>query len=225
MERTRLRIRFTKTGDLRWISHRDLARVWERLLRRANLQMAFTEGFHPKPRINFPSALALGVEALEELVELEIVGEFDLADIRENIEAEMPEGMSMISIESPDYGLGKAKVVSATYRIAVPAEQRESVQKEIDGVFSEGQIVAEREKRTVTQPVDDEEFELRLEDEYLIFAIPHDPSGSLRPTELLERVGLGELLETGEVLQRCQVKMRDPKPKTPTQPRTQTAQE
>ena len=78
---TRLRIRFTKCGDVRWISHRDLARVWERLLRRAGLQLAFSQGFHPKPRISFPSALALGIEALDEVVELEVLGIVELEAI------------------------------------------------------------------------------------------------------------------------------------------------
>ena len=58
--RVRYRIRFAKSGLLRWTSHRDLARLWERLVRRAALKLSMTEGFHPKPRIGFPSALALG---------------------------------------------------------------------------------------------------------------------------------------------------------------------
>ena len=58
--RDRYRIRFGKTGLLRWIGHHDLQRLWERLLRRADLRLSMSQGFHPKPRINFPSALALG---------------------------------------------------------------------------------------------------------------------------------------------------------------------
>lgn len=213
MEKTRLRIRFSKTGDLRWISHRDLARVWERLLRRAKLQMAFTEGFHPKPRINFPSALALGVEALDELVELEILGSFELPQIENDIREQMPEGMELISLDSPDYGLGKAKVLSAAYRIEVPAEQMGDLEGRIAEVKSEGSIRVEREKRTIEVSVSDEQFDLGIEDGYLTFTIPHDPQGSLRPTELLDHVGLSELLESGTVLQRCQVNMKTPEPK------------
>ena len=61
MVRQRMRIRFTKQGDLRWLSHRDLMRTWERLFRRAGVPLGMTEGFHPKPRMNFPSALAVGI--------------------------------------------------------------------------------------------------------------------------------------------------------------------
>ncbi|MEM8735360.1 MAG: TIGR03936 family radical SAM-associated protein [Planctomycetota bacterium] len=212
-EKTRLRIRFTKKGDLRWISHRDLARVWERLLRRADLKMAFSEGFHPKPRISFPSALALGVEALEEIVELEILGSFELSEIEANIRAQLPEGMDLISLDSPAYTLGKAKVAGTTYRIQIPQEQTAATAAKIAEVKSQPIIKVEREKRSVEVSTDDPNFSLDLDGESLTFSIPHDPSGALRPSEMLETVGLGELLESGEVLQRVQVHMREPEVK------------
>lgn len=115
--KTRLRIRFTKSGDLRWISHRDLARVWERLLRRAGLQLAFSQGFHPKPRISFPSALALGIEALDEVVELEVLGEVNLASIGDVLRREMPPGMELLELQELTSGLGKARVLGASYQI------------------------------------------------------------------------------------------------------------
>jgi len=81
MANTRIRIRFTKTGDLRWIGHMDLARLWERLVRKAGLAIALTEGFHPKPKISCPSALALGIEGLDEAVELELTDAIDLTNL------------------------------------------------------------------------------------------------------------------------------------------------
>ena len=60
MIRQRVRIRFPKQDDLRLISHRDLMRAWERLFRRAGVALSMSEGFHPKPRMSFPSALAVG---------------------------------------------------------------------------------------------------------------------------------------------------------------------
>ncbi|MFK7737027.1 MAG: TIGR03936 family radical SAM-associated protein [Pirellulaceae bacterium] len=216
MEKTRLRIRFTKQGDLRWISHRDLARVWERLLRRANLKMAFSQGFHPKPRISFPSALALGVEALEEIVELEILGSFDLTQIEENIREQLPEGMKLIALDSPNYGLGKAKVSGTTYRIQIPDAKKAGLQTRIDDLLQQESVTVSREKRDVSVLTEDPFFEVRLEDFYLFFSIPHDPSGALRPSELLGQLGLEELLTDGEVLQRVRVHMREPEPKTTT---------
>ncbi len=107
MTKVRIRVHFTKAGDLRWISHRDLARLWERLLRRANLKLAFSEGFHPKPKISFPSALALGIVALDEIVEMDLVGEVDLEQARAQIEQQMPEGMQLLSLAELTSGSGK----------------------------------------------------------------------------------------------------------------------
>jgi len=65
MTRTRVRIRYRKLDDLRWLGHQDLVRVWERLLRRADVRPAHREGFHKRPKMNFPSALAVGIGLFE----------------------------------------------------------------------------------------------------------------------------------------------------------------
>jgi hypothetical protein len=72
MVRLRVRVRFSKQGDLRLIGHRDLMRCFERLFRRAGLRLRFSEGFHPKPRMTFPLALAVGIEGTDEVMELEL---------------------------------------------------------------------------------------------------------------------------------------------------------
>ena len=209
-EKTRLRIRFSKRGDLRWISHRDLARVWERLLRRANLEMAFSEGFHPKPRISFPSALALGVEALEEIVELEVVGTVVLEEIKQDICREMPDGMELIELASPEYGLGKAKVLSASYRIEITEEQVEPTKQRIEQVCAQEKIEVQREKKVFVFEPQSPEFHAAVEEQYFKFTLPHAQEGSLRPSEMLELVGLKELLEQGTVLQREKVHLKEP---------------
>lgn len=210
MDKTRLRIRFTKHGDLRWISHRDLARVWERLLRRAGLELAFSQGFHPKPRISFPSALALGIEALEELVELEVLGEFSLEQIEQDIRREMPPGMELIELTSPAHGLGKARVVAASYRVQIPAEQRQLVAGRIDELLGCKLIEIDRDGKTIACDPQDPNFELRLDGDHLLFSLPADAQGSVRPSEMLDCVGLPELLSSGATLQRTRVHLQEP---------------
>lgn len=217
MEKTRLRIRFTKSGDLRWISHRDLARLWERLLRRANLQLAFSEGFHPKPRISFPSALALGVEALDEIVELEVLGAMPLADIETKIRHHLPTGMMLLSLESPQYILGKAKVESSTYRILIPDEQLDALNARVAEVLEQATIEVQRDKtKTITCDVTHEHFSLGLEDRFLMIRLPTIDGASIRPSELLGYLGLEELLASGAVLQRTKVALREPQDAAPT---------
>ncbi len=206
--KTRLRIRFTKCGDLRWISHRDLQRLWERLLRRADLQLAFSQGFHPKPLISFPSALALGVEALDEVIELELLGVVEPAAIESVIRREMPEGMELLQLESPQAALGKAKVLGATYRITHGLVNVDGLAATIAEIQNLEVLEIDREGKTVACDPKHENFELRVENEYLIFSIPNLPLGSFRPSELLERVGLGKLIEEGVTLQRTKVHLK-----------------
>ncbi len=205
MSKTRLRIRFTKCGDLRWISHRDLARVWERLLRRANLQLVFSQGFHPKPRISFPSALALGIDALDEIVELEIEGEFQLENIEVDIRRELPAGMELLELSSLAHGLGKAKVIGASYRVQVDDEQRQLLVSRIDALLKLNAIEISRDDKIVTCDPQDPNFELRVEGNYLHFSLPATAAGSMRPSEMLECLGLPTLLADGATLQRTRV--------------------
>src|SRR5436853_7407071 len=72
MVRDKVRIRFRKAGNLRLISHHDLMRCFERMLRRAGLPFHSTAGFNPKPRLVFALSLSLGVVGCEEVVELEL---------------------------------------------------------------------------------------------------------------------------------------------------------
>jgi radical SAM-linked protein len=210
MEKTRLRIRFTKAGDLRWISHRDLARVWERLLRRADLQLAFSEGFHPKPKISFPSALALGIEALEEIVELEVLGEMAVDEIEKRIREQVPAGMDLLSVESPTYKLGKAKVDFVTYEIDVPEAQQEELSKRLEELAGQDRMSLQRDKKQIECDLKHPKFAIGLEDGKLFFSLPTLNGPAIRPSELLEQIGLGELLESGQTLRRTHVELLEP---------------
>ncbi|MGH9136949.1 MAG: TIGR03936 family radical SAM-associated protein, partial [Acidimicrobiales bacterium] len=80
-ERTRVRLRFSKLGKIRFTSHRDVARIWERALRRADLPVAYTEGFSPRPRLSFGLALATGHESLGEYLDVDLVASADELDV------------------------------------------------------------------------------------------------------------------------------------------------
>jgi radical SAM-linked protein len=69
----RVRLRFAKQGKIRFTSHRDLARIWERALRRAELPVAYSEGFSPRPKLHFGLALSTGHESLGEYIDVDLV--------------------------------------------------------------------------------------------------------------------------------------------------------
>ncbi len=89
----KVRIRFEKTGNARFISHLDLMRTMCRAFRRAQIPMKYTEGFNPKPKMIFGNPLSLGYESLDEVCDMEIDVSGGLEEIRERLAAQLPAGL------------------------------------------------------------------------------------------------------------------------------------
>jgi len=88
-----VRLRFTKLGKVRFISHRDVARAFERAFRIEQLPLAFTEGFSPRPKVSFGLALSVGHESEAEYLDVELTEAIDVAALSERLTAALPEGM------------------------------------------------------------------------------------------------------------------------------------
>lgn len=90
-----IRLRYSKVGKVRWISHRDGARVWERALRRARLPVTYTEGFSPRPKISFGLALPTGYESCAEYLDVSLQPDdsVDLASLPARLTGLLPTGM------------------------------------------------------------------------------------------------------------------------------------
>lgn len=96
----RLRFRFTKAGKVRWTSHRDVARMWERAFRRVELPVAYTVGFSPRPRVSFGLALSTGHESDGEYLDVDLdparlTGVFDVATLVNGFTAALPAGIEV----------------------------------------------------------------------------------------------------------------------------------
>src|SRR5882672_8020811 len=102
MVRDKVRIRFRKGGELRLVSHHDLMRCFERMLRRADLPFHNTEGFNPKPRMAFALSLALGIEGCEEAVEMEMDVCLPPEELRERLIRQAPIGLEILSVRQID---------------------------------------------------------------------------------------------------------------------------
>ena len=94
------RLRFSKTGKLRFLSHHDLMRLFERAMRRSGLPLRMTEGYNPHPILSFPTALGLGIESLDEILEFELSAWNAPAKIEAQLGAQLPEGIKLIKVEA-----------------------------------------------------------------------------------------------------------------------------
>lgn len=98
----RVRVRYAKVGKVRWTSHRDVARMWERALRRAGIRPAYTQGFSPRPRLSFGLALPTGAESTAEYLDLELAEatEVDPAALPARLSPVLPAGIDVAAAVS-----------------------------------------------------------------------------------------------------------------------------
>jgi radical SAM-linked protein len=118
----KFRFRFAKTGTLRLLSHHDLMRCLERMLRRADLPFKSTAGFHPTPRVVFALSLPLGVAGLNEVLEIEFTRPCDSNDVLEGLRDQAPDGLSFTGIATVPM---KATAIPrrSVYRLALPGDR------------------------------------------------------------------------------------------------------
>ena len=94
----RYRISFTRNRTVRFVGHLDLAKTWERILRRADLPVAFSQGFHPLPKITFASALPVGCTSDCELLDVVLSEPLDPSDVMARLVPALPAGIAVTSV-------------------------------------------------------------------------------------------------------------------------------
>ena len=127
----RLRIRYAKRGRLRFTSHRDFSRAFERAVFRARVPMAYSSGFNPHPRISYAGAAPTGAASEAEYLELALAQVVDPADVHGTLGEALPEGLDIVEVvESPGGSL--SDLLQASHwrlRVATPTDPTAAVEK------------------------------------------------------------------------------------------------
>lgn len=143
----RVRITFTKQGALRYIGHLDLHRLWERAMRRADLPLAYSQGFHPQPKISLAAALPLGFSSRGEVLDVRLNEEVSVEDISSRLKDNLPPDIKVREIKSVDERLPalQTQVLSAAYdvRLTEPIDGSE-LKRKVESVMMTESIVRER---------------------------------------------------------------------------------
>jgi radical SAM-linked protein len=137
----RYRLRFAKTGAVALLGHLDLIRELPRVIRRAGIKTAYTEGFHPKPDMSFGPALSLGVASLDEYADVKLIDAPAADELVARLEAHASGGLRFLGarqLEQQDKGVA-AVITAARYLLALP----ESVVAERGGMTFVEQAIAE----------------------------------------------------------------------------------
>jgi radical SAM-linked protein len=210
--RERIRFRYSKTGDLRFIGHHDLAGCWERALRRASIPVRFTEGFHPKPHLSSPLALGLGIEGLEEILEIELTEPMSDDEIRRRLEPELDPGLALVSLSRPPKS-DKTRVTAVEYESPLLDVSMDDVREAVAKAERAESLPVER--RLPGKPA--KRLDLRpwllgftVAENVLRFRVAVLPTGMARPEEVLAALGLERLPARGAVLRRTRVELEGP---------------
>ncbi len=143
-------IKFSKDGFAKYTSHLDLLRLFKRAFRKTGIDLKYSEGFNPHPRISFAQPLSLGYAGAEELLEFETDTENDPVKMAEQLNPVMPEGIRIIGCGKLSAGVkslaGEAE--SASYTVIIPYHISENIDIILNGYMSQGKILAwKRQKK------------------------------------------------------------------------------
>jgi hypothetical protein len=120
----RYRLRFEKRGPARFYSHKDLMRIFERSGRRADLPLAMTRGFNPHPVLSIPLALKVGMEGLDEAVEIDLSEPLGTADLVSAVDRTLPAGLRVTGCETLPAGR-RRPVRESRWRVGLDAKNPE----------------------------------------------------------------------------------------------------
>jgi len=152
----KVRLRFSKKGEMRFISHLELAHLFYRASKRADLPLCYSEGFHPMPRIIFATALPVGLESLSEIVDLELEGGVPPHEVMERLNKTLSQGIEITEAEEvplafPSSSLPRGSVYWIPLdHLLTKKEVNSSIKKALD----KGEFLLHQERKGKRRSVD-----------------------------------------------------------------------
>jgi radical SAM-linked protein len=142
----RIRVTFSKTGPLRYIGHLDLHTIWERATRRAGIRLAYSQGFHPQPKIQLASALPLGFSSRCEVADLWVESNPE-TDIQTALQAALPSGIIVHNVQDVEERAPalQTQVIAAEFEVTLLDEvDADALTRRLSAVLEAESIPRER---------------------------------------------------------------------------------
>jgi len=152
----RMRLRFSKNGVMRYLSHLELITVFTRAVSRGGVPILFSLGFHPHPRFSFGTATSVGVESQAEYMDMFVVSGITAGEVQERLNAVLPEGLRILESEEVDVKSASiSTLIDATrYRITIANADPEEILKQCTQFLAHGTFIIQRTKKGETRTVD-----------------------------------------------------------------------
>lgn len=130
----RMRIRYAKRGRLRFVSHRDFARAFERALRRAKVPMAYSSGFNPHPRISYVGAAPTGAASEAEYLEIGLAEDVDPEQLRQAVDAALPTGLDLVECVPAGPGSLAERIDASYWRVELSETAEADLRRAVDAL-------------------------------------------------------------------------------------------
>lgn len=191
-----VRLRFSKTGQAKYISHLDTNRVFSRAFARAKINLWYTQGFNPRPYMSFSLPLSLGVESYCENVDIRIIDDLTDEEIKNRVNDALPLGIRIVDVY--DDFMDCLDIVYSDYVYKFEFKDNELALEKIKAVLESDAIMAQKKakqgKRRVLKETDIKQFivkyNISIRDDNIILNIRllAGPDKNLNPTLLFDTI-------------------------------------
>jgi radical SAM-linked protein len=139
-----LLVRYAKRGKMRFASHRDVARAFERGVRRAGLPIAHSAGFTPHPKISYAGGAPTGVASEAEYLSLTLTSRSEAEAVRERLNAALPDGIDVIDVTEDAGGLPASRLTASEWQVILPGLTPDSVAPAVQRFLALEHVPVER---------------------------------------------------------------------------------
>jgi len=195
-----VQLRFSKTGPLRFLSHHDMMRLFARACRRAALPVRLTQGFDPRPRLVFATALELGVESLDESLEMELSQWTSPESLKRRLQEHLPDGIRILETKLLPPRRSGLRPVEMTYRVSPPggAATLELTAARLAEFLGRSELIFDRPRERRVQRLDlrPSLAGVAVDGADVVVSLQPTAQGAARPAEILSLLTGRPLAET-----------------------------
>ncbi|MBI3585299.1 MAG: TIGR03960 family B12-binding radical SAM protein [Nitrospinae bacterium] len=155
---SRVRIRYEKNGDMKFLSHLEVGRTFSRAFRRAGIHLQYSEGYHPHPKIAFGFALPVGIESSWEYFDAELNGNLKIDEIINKLNTELPSGLKAISAEFIPHGTRSISDITNRVKFLISLQSalysQQSAEERFKDFFLQDRVIIDRIRKDGVKKID-----------------------------------------------------------------------
>lgn len=208
----RYRITFSKTGDARHLSHLELMRLFMRAFKRAGLDLVYSKGFHPMPKMAFDTALPVGTESIQETLVMQVFDTLPAGTLNERLKVQLPEGIRVVALEEVTHEGKNLKPSESHYHITIQGQHLD--RRHIEDFLQSDTFPVTRDGKKGRQIINARALVKTMSlmpPDGLNLVLKHVPGAALKPVEIIQEVFHlnGQIAAGARILKTMQVMEED----------------